>query len=73
MPEQDTSKAPKCPHCLAQPLVFGENTIVTPNGTVVWLSWCDNCRVTLNIMAVGKQPVMAFDPTRKDGGMIKLM
>ena len=73
MTEQDVSKSTKCPNCKAQPLVFGENTMVTPTGTVVCIIWCDHCKVTLNIQAVGKQPVMAMDPTRKDGGMIKLM
>ncbi len=71
MSEAET-KAPKCPSCSVQPLKFGENTVVTPTGTVVNIIWCADCFVTLHIAAVGKQPVIVTDPTRKDGGVIKL-
>jgi hypothetical protein len=73
MTDQDTTKAPKCPHCDTQPLTFGENTLVTPTGTVVCIIWCAACFVTLTIQAVGKQPVVVADPTSKTGQRIKLM
>jgi hypothetical protein len=69
----ELSTGPRCQYC-GEILVFGSRTIVSQTGGVYELTWCANakCSKLLSMQFIGRQQLTVADPTRKDGGLIRL-